>query len=110
MRQSIALTVPNSFSSLPARPNLPTIVPSRRRIEIVRRIRIRHVHHLVGARSDTDRLRVADVPDLGLERAVVVEHLDALVATVGRVHVALCIDGDTIDSGELAGGVAPLAP
>ena len=30
LRQSIALTVPNSFSSLPARPNLPIIVPSRR--------------------------------------------------------------------------------
>ena len=29
LRQSIALTVPNSFSSLPARPNFPTIFPSR---------------------------------------------------------------------------------
>ena len=30
LRQSIALTVPNSFGSLPALPNLPIIVPSRR--------------------------------------------------------------------------------
>src|SRR5262245_33550013 len=30
LRQSIALTVPNSLSSLPALPNLPIIVPSRR--------------------------------------------------------------------------------
>src|SRR6187549_2185971 len=57
------------------------LVDLARGIEIVRRIRIRHVHHLVGPRSDADRLRIAEVSDLGLEDAVVVEHLDAVVAT-----------------------------
>src|SRR4029078_2183823 len=84
------------------------LVDLARGIEIVRGIQIRHVHHLVGPRSDADRLRIADVSDLGLEDAVVVEHLDAVVATIGRVDVALSIDGDTVDRGELAGGAAPL--
>src|SRR5262245_13723708 len=79
-------------------------------IEIVRRIRIRHVHHLAAARRDADGLRVADTLDLGLERAVVIEHLDALVAAIGRVDVALRINGDAVDAGELAGRVAALAP
>src|SRR6185295_676731 len=52
----------------------------------------------------------ADVLDLALEGAVVVEHLDAGVAGVGGVDVALGIDGDAVDAGELAGGGASLAP
>src|SRR5207248_3095742 len=79
-------------------------------IEIVRRIRIRHVHHLAAARRNADCLRVADILDLGLERAVVIEHLDALVAAVGGVDVALGINGDAVDAGELTGGAAALAP
>src|SRR3954452_22436369 len=81
-----------------------------RGIEIVRRIRMRHVHHLVAAGRDAERLRVADVLDLALERPVVVEDLDALVAAIGRINVALGIDGDAVDAGELAGRVASLAP
>src|SRR5438874_948311 len=79
-------------------------------IEIVRRIRIRHVHHLAAARRNADCLRVADILDLGLERTVVIEHLDALVAAVGGVDVALGINGDAVDAGELTGGAAALAP
>jgi len=56
----------------------------------------------------TDRLRVADALDFGLERAVVVEHLDPRVARIGRVDVALRIDGDAVDTGELAGRGASL--
>src|SRR3954463_6900510 len=81
-----------------------------RGIEIVRRIRIRHVHHLVAAGRDAERLRVADILDLALERPIVVEDLDALVAAIGRIDVALGIDGDAVDAGELAGRVASLAP
>src|SRR4051812_15630217 len=79
-------------------------------IEIGRRIRIRHVQDLVHAYRHADRLRVADALDLGLECAVVVEHLDPRVARIGRVDVAPRIDGDAVDAGELAGRGASLAP
>ena len=45
-----------------------------------------------------------------LEGAVVVEHLDALVAAVGGVDIALRIDRDAADVGELAGSSSLLAP
>src|SRR5437588_9961306 len=86
------------------------LVDLARGIEIVRRIRIRDVYHLVAARRDADRLRVADILDLGLEGAVVIKHLDALVAAVGGVDVALRINGDAVNAGERAGRVAALAP
>src|SRR5262249_31794289 len=63
-------------------------------VEVVRWIGIRDVEDLVCARRDADGLGVADVLDLALEGAVVVEHLDALVATVSRVDVALRVDRD----------------
>ena len=52
----------------------------------------------------------AHVLDLGLERAVVVEHLNALVAHIGDVDVALGIDGDGVGNIELAGFGTGRAP
>src|SRR5438067_5233404 len=80
------------------------------RVEVVRRIGIRDVHDRVRGRRDADGLGVADVLDFALEGAVVVEHLDAHVPAVGGVHVALRVDGDTVDAGELAGRGTLLPP
>src|ERR1700752_3646990 len=79
-------------------------------IDVCRRIRVRHVEYLAGARRDADRLRVADAFDLALERAVVVEHLDALIAGVSGVDVALRVNRYAVDAGELAVGSGALSP
>src|SRR6185436_9501144 len=80
------------------------------RVEIGRRIGVRDVDDLVSARRDANRLCVADVLDFGLEGTVVVQYLDARVPAVSRVDVALCVDGDAVDAGELAWCGALLAP
>src|SRR4029078_10309888 len=79
-------------------------------IKIVRWIRVRHVHDLAGARRDANRLGVTDILDLGLERPIAVEYLDALVAAVHRVDVSLRVDGDAVDAGEVPRAVAALPP
>src|SRR6185503_11245959 len=80
------------------------------RVDVSRRIRIRHIQHLIRPRRHADRLRVADALDLALERAVVVEHLDALIAGVSGVDVALRVNGDAVDAGEFAIRSAALSP
>src|SRR5258707_13598069 len=72
-------------------------------VDVVWRIGVRRVEHLVRPRRDAERLGRADTGDLRLEGAVTVEHLDALVAGVGNVDIALGIDRDR------AGGGADLA-
>src|SRR6186997_3303781 len=79
-------------------------------VEIVRRVRVRHEHHLVGPWRDADRLGVADVGDLALVGAVVAEHLDASVARVGCVDVAARVHDDAVDVGELTWRAALLSP
>src|SRR4051812_49017927 len=65
-------------------------------------IRVGAVEILMRARRDADRTRGADVLDLALERAVVVEHLNALITHVGDVDIAARIDGDGVRNIELA--------
>ena len=55
------------------------------------------------ARRDADRPRVADVVVDRLEVQVVVEHLDARVAAVADVDVALRVDRDRVRRVQLAG-------
>src|SRR5262249_40870521 len=57
-----------------------------------------------------DRLRRADVGDLRLERALAVEHLDALVARIGDVQVARRIAREAADLVELPLRGPGLAP
>src|SRR5439155_4813408 len=59
---------------------------------------------------DADGHRRADVGDLRLRRAVAVEHLNALVAGVGDVHVALRVERDPAQRVELPDLGAALAP
>src|SRR6266851_5392085 len=73
-------------------------------------VRIRAVQILRRAARHADRLRHADVGDLRLERALAVEHLDALVAGIGHIEIALRIARDAADLVELAlrrPGVSP---
>src|SRR5579862_1786871 len=56
----------------------------------------------MGPLGNTNCLRSADACDLRLERAIVIEDLDALVAAVGDVDVALSIDSDAVRRIELA--------
>src|SRR5260370_5546295 len=80
-------------------------------VDVVWRIGVRRVEHLVRPRRDAERLGRADTGDLRLEGAVTVEHLDALVAGVGNVDIALGIDRDRAGGGaELAGFGALRAP
>src|SRR5207247_5179296 len=51
-----------------------------------------------------------DVRYLRFERALAVEHLDAVVACVGNVDVAGCVAGDPADAFELALAGPRLAP
>src|SRR5260370_15452554 len=80
-------------------------------VDVVRRIGVRRVEHLVRPRRDAERLGRADTGDLRLEGAVAVEHLDTLVAGVGNVDIALGIDRDRAGGGsELARFGALRAP
>src|ERR1051326_1931388 len=58
-------------------------------IDIVPRIGIGNVENRIGSPADAHRLCVAEVGKRGLEDAVIVEHLDALVAAIAGVDVAL---------------------
>src|SRR5262245_16958752 len=58
-------------------------------IDIVPRVGIGNVEDGIGSLGDTHRLRVAKIRKRGLEDAVVVEHLDALVAAIAGIDVAL---------------------
>src|SRR5437868_11062616 len=49
-------------------------------VDVVGRVRVRAIDDLVRSGRDAKRLGVADTGPLGLERAIIVEHLDALVA------------------------------
>ena len=71
---------------------------------------MRHIENLLGAASDTQCRRRTNIGELGLEVAVGIEHLHALVAFIGNVHVALCIDGDAVDDVELPLAGATRAP
>src|SRR5262249_19120455 len=79
-------------------------------IDVVPRIGIGNVEHGIGSLADTHRLRVAEVRKRGLEDAVVVKHLDALVAAIAGVDVALRVHRNTENIGELASSGASFAP
>ena len=109
LRQSMALTVPNSFGSFPARPNLPTIravqlascrsrPPCRCRwADSSSSCRV-----LVAPGRDAERLRRPDIGELRLEVPVAVEDLNPLVAAVAYIDVALRIDSDRAGGAEIA--------
>src|SRR5262245_39102832 len=63
-----------------------------RRRGIAVRIRVRRVEILMRTRRDAERPRVADVIVDRAQDEVVVEHLDARVAAIGHIDVALRID------------------
>ena len=69
---------------------------------VLGRVGVGAVEKLLRAGRDADGTRRAHVLDLALERAVVVEHLNPLIAHVGDVDVAAGIDGDGVGSIELA--------
>src|SRR5262245_42692375 len=77
---------------------------------ILGRVGVRAEKILVRAGRDADGARRTDVLDLGLVVAVVVEHLNALIAHVGHVHHALRVNGDGVRSIELAGSGTGPAP
>ena len=77
---------------------------------VLGRVGVGAVEKLLRAGRDADGTGRAHVLELGLERAVVVEHLNALVAHIGDVDVALGIDGDRVRSIELAGFGTGRAP
>src|SRR5213593_1946606 len=56
----------------------------------------------MGATRDAQRGRHADVRDVRLERAGVVEDLNPLVVLIGDEHVALRVDRDRVRDVELA--------
>ena len=96
LRQSIELARPNSFGSLPADAELADHLaveraPCRWRRPPCRRRRRRARCRDTASRraSCTSSSGVPTLPNSRLERAVGVEHLDALVAGVGDVDVAL---------------------
>src|SRR5579871_478392 len=64
------------------------------RVDVARRIGVGYIQHLVCARRDANRLRIAQIADLRLERAVGVEHLDAVIVAIGDIDIVLGIDGD----------------
>src|SRR5260370_11568271 len=72
-------------------------------IDVVRGIGVRRIKHLVRPGRDAQRLGRTHIRDLCLEGAIAVEHLDALIAGVGDIDVALRVDRDR------AGGGAELA-
>src|SRR5438552_3231435 len=74
-------------------------------IDIVPRIGIGNVEDGIGSLVDAHRLWVADVRKHGLEGAVVVKHLDPLVAAIARVDVALRVHRNTENISELAGAI-----
>src|SRR5262245_24235309 len=79
-------------------------------VQALRVVRVRAVEKLRLAAGDADRLGRADPGDLRLERALAVEHLDAVVAGVGHVEIAASVGHDPFDPVELAlsrSGVAP---
>src|SRR4026209_423229 len=66
------------------------------------RVGVRTVEILCRTRRDAQGARRADVLDLSLEHAVVVEDLDPLIAHVGDVHHAFGVNGDRGGNIELA--------
>src|SRR5262249_46619220 len=79
-------------------------------IDIVPRIGIGNVEDGIGSLADTHRLGVSEVRKRGLEDAVVVKHLDAPVASIASVDVALRVHRNTQNIGKLAGPSASFAP
>src|SRR4029453_10770660 len=75
-------------------------------IDIVPRIGIGNVENGIGSPGDTHRLCVAEVRKRGLEDAIVVKDLDALVAAIASVDVALRVHCNTQNIGELSGSCA----
>src|SRR6266851_1517632 len=73
-------------------------------------VRVRAVQILRRAARHADRLRHADVGDLRLERALAVEHLDALVAGIGHIEIALRIARQPADLVELPLRRSSLSP
>ena len=71
---------------------------------------MRDIEMLRGATRDAHRNRRADVAELRLERAGIVEHLDALIARVGDIDIALRVEGDRLDAAELSGTITRRAP
>ena len=116
-RQSISLTMPNSLICLPALPKRPThravqlhLVDLAVEEGVLGRVGVGAVEKLLRAGRDADGPGRAHVRELGLERAVVVEHLNALIAHIGDVDVAAGIDGDGVRNIELAGFGTGRAP
>src|SRR5262249_18949803 len=79
-------------------------------IDIVPRVGIGNIEDWIGSLGDTHRLCVAEVRKCGLEDAVVVKHLNALVAAIAGVDVPLRVYRNTQNIGELAGSCASFAP
>src|SRR4029434_5904127 len=71
---------------------------------------VAYVEKLVRAAADADPRRGADAGDLRLERAFAVEDLNAVVARVGDVNIAVGVAGDAADPLELALAGAGVAP
>src|SRR5258706_14993727 len=79
-------------------------------VDVLRGIRVRHIHHLTRARRDADGARRPDVQESTLQISIAVEHLDAAVAGIGDIHEALRVDRDAPRLAELAGRGSGLAP
>src|SRR5260370_23873949 len=79
-------------------------------IDVVPRIGIGNVEDGGGTLVHAHRLWIGDVRKHGLEDAVVVKHLDPMVAAITRVHVALPVHRNAENIRELAGSCASLAP
>src|SRR5690242_6752608 len=79
-------------------------------IEIGGAVGIGAVEILVRARCNTDGPRRADIGVLSFGIAIVIEHLDALVAAITYVNVPLRINSDGMRSIKLANRSAPSAP
>jgi hypothetical protein len=78
-------------------------------IDIVPRIGIGDTQNGIGSLGDAHGLWIADVRKRGLENTIVVEHMDAFVAAIARVDVALRVYRDTQNVGEFSGPCAFLA-
>src|SRR5215471_15799176 len=79
-------------------------------IDIVPRIGIGNIEDGVGSLGDTHRLCVAEVRKCCLEDAVVIKYLNAFVAAIAGVDVALRVHCNAQNISELAGSCASFAP
>src|SRR5579864_4120374 len=72
-------------------------------VDIVGRVGTGAIEVLTRSWRDANRRGSTHIGDLRLERAIPIEDLNSLIPTIGNVHVALRIDGDSVNRVELTG-------